>query len=868
MSNQDANILLRFIRDILEQDNVPPLNTMLLSSGFRELGDNLNYLNRYIMEMEQYAGAISQGIFPEKAPDRANRFCWPLKALCSNLMHLAWQTQQIAHGDYEQHVDFLGEFSESFNIMVEQLKQREVNLKLETSRAAKKIDTLKEANDLLYSIMNNILGWVIVIGTETGEILFVNQTAKDEFKKHPEISEEVCKNLSQNTISAGKRHHNISLLVHDKSEIQKMYQVNMFHVFWKGTEANACIIYDITQQQNIKILEQGAYTDSLTGIYNRRYCMDSLERNLEGHKQFSVCFLDIDHLKFVNDCFGHLEGDQYIRLVVRALQQVFGEDDIICRIGGDEFAIISGGDDAGILEKNMEKTENALLRLSLTKKYAMSVSYGIISIGHNSTLTTEDILHKADEQMYIFKKAQYKAFASKIPPTPNHSAIQYDTITKFPVYSSFEGELANYFIEGEYLHQQDKKTAIMYLDILDFKALNEYYGYAEGDRELFEIAELLREKLDIYTGTRIFSDFFILLFSMDKKDTLEQLAKKLVRSFRIFLKDQRVYHPKCKIEIVAGLCEVEDGFNGLNQAIDNANEARKIAKASYRTECLVFNSAIKRKKNEEARLNAEIKTALANRDFSFCLQPKVSLTSGRIVGAEALVRMSENNAMIYPGEFLPLMERDGSITELDFQVYDKVCHYLYQRIREGLPVVPVSINVSRLHLRDETFADNVHSLIQSYNIKPPLIEFELTENIFFDEVVDRARHIITKLRSYGYQISIDDFGAGYSSTNLLLDLDFDVLKLDKSLVDYTIEQTRKSEVIISSLISMAKRLDIKVVCEGVETLGQLEFVKKMGCDIVQGYYFLKPVELRSFEKMLEQKGGYCPLPWDNEVVGQ
>ena len=108
---------------------------------------------------------------------------------------------------------------------------------------------------------------------------------------------------------------------------------------------------------------------------------------------------------------------------------------------------------------------------------------------------------------------RYKAFASKIPPTPNHSAIQYDTITKFPVYSSFEGELANYFIEGEYLHQQDKKTAIMYLDILDFKALNEYYGYAEGDRELFEIAELLREKLDIYTGTRIFSDFFILLFS-------------------------------------------------------------------------------------------------------------------------------------------------------------------------------------------------------------------------------------------------------------------------------------------------------------------------------------------------------------------
>ena len=208
--------------------------------------------------------------------------------------------------------------------------------------------------------------------------------------------------------------------------------------------------------------------------------------------------------------------------------------------------------------------------------------------------------------------------------------------------------------------------------------------------------------------------------------------------------------------------------------------------------------------------------------------------------------------MIFPNDFIPVFEKNKTITLLDYFVYDEVCKYLAGRMEKGERLISISMNVSRIHLGSiRQMVTYVSGLLKKYNIPPHLLEFELTETVFTEKVDDTVL-LMNKLRELGVKVSMDDFGSGYSSLNVLTKLPLDVLKLDKEfLKDFETDSDEK--IIIPSIIDMAKKLSLSVVCEGVETKQQVDFLRKVDCDLAQGYYYSRPVPLDVFSKMLDDE---------------
>ena len=246
----------------------------------------------------------------------------------------------------------------------------------------------------------------------------------------------------------------------------------------------------------------------------------------------------------------------------------------------------------------------------------------------------------------------------------------------------------------------------------------------------------------------------------------------------------------------------------------------------------------------------DMENALRDREFVVYLQPKIDLKNHIITGAEALIRwIKPDGSMIFPNDFIPVFEKNKTITLLDYFVYEEVCKYLAERIAKKERLVCVSMNVSRIHLNSiDKLVSYIGGLLDKYKIPPYLLEFELTETVFTDTIDDTVE-VMRRLREMGVKVAMDDVGSGYSSLNVLSKLPLDVLKLDKEfLKDF--ETDPEGKIIIPSIIDMAKKLKLCVVCEGVETKQQVEFLRQVDCDLVQGYYYSRPVPKNVFSQML------------------
>ena len=254
---------------------------------------------------------------------------------------------------------------------------------------------------------------------------------------------------------------------------------------------------------------------------------------------------------------------------------------------------------------------------------------------------------------------------------------------------------------------------------------------------------------------------------------------------------------------------------------------------------------------KEADIESKMEKALENREFVFYLQPKYDVQGHHILGAEALVRwIGKDGQVVMPGDFIPIFEKNGFILKLDEYVFESVCQYLADRIQKNLPVVSVSINISRLHFYQPDFIERYGKIKKKYHLPDGLLELEITENILLEDM-KKVQEIITKLQNQGFICSVDDFGSGYSSLNSLKDLPFDIIKLDKLFLDNSYNAKRSQEI-IKAIIDMAKHIDMKTVAEGVETNEQLDFLKTTDCDMIQGYIFSKPIPVHEFEKQLQE----------------
>ncbi|VIB35217.1 signaling protein [Clostridioides difficile] len=404
--------------------------------------------------------------------------------------------------------------------------------------------------------------------------------------------------------------------------------------------------------------------------------------------------------------------------------------------------------------------------------------------------------------------------------------------------------LKNYYQDNFYLVQ---------LDVNKFKYINEMFGYSEGNKILIHISQVLNNNTNKYEiCARMDNDHFILLIACNTEDELLNRLSKINKEICNLITTNS---SKYKIVMSSGIYKItkKDDIKKIDLLIDRANIAAKSKKEKYEHSYSFFNEDTRNRLYKEKRLEDNMNKALEKGEFIVYYQPKYSLGDvNEIEGAEALIRWnSPEFGFISPIDFIPLFEKNGFIVNIDMFVFEEVCKTLNKWINKGYTPVPISVNMSRVHLYRDNFIENITDLISKYNISPEFIELELTESVVFDNL-NILIDIMKKIKEIGFLISMDDFGSGYSSLNLLKDLSFDILKLDRGFLIET-KDTKRGKIIISKIVEMAKAIDIKVICEGVETYEQVEFLKEIGCDKVQGYLFAKPMVLDEFEKHLNFK---------------
>ena len=292
----------------------------------------------------------------------------------------------------------------------------------------------------------------------------------------------------------------------------------------------------------------------------------------------------------------------------------------------------------------------------------------------------------------------------------------------------------------------------------------------------------------------------------------------------------------------------------MEEAITGATAARKAAKdmALFNTSrCCAYESSMIANKARTVELIASCDRALENNEFQVYLQPKVLCRSYVMVGAEALIRWKKpDGSFVFPDEFIPAFESNGCIRKTDYFVYESVFKYLKERLDKGLFCVPISMNVSRVHLFNNNFVEFIDGLLNKYQVPTNLIEFELTESICL-EGLPAVSYTMSWLRQKNIKISIDDFGSGYSSLEVLTRLPINVLKLDKVFMKDFLNDNEK--IIIASIVEMANQLGLEVICEGVEEDKQTLFLMEAACEMLQGYVFSKPVPMDEFSEKLERE---------------
>ena len=411
MEDKNCDLLFEYLKSILYDSKVKTLEVDQVEEPYQKLCMGLQFLESAVREMKDYSAALSKGRLSAKVPARDNFLCENLKNIHANLNHLTWQAKQVAKGDYSQTVSFLGEFSEAFNTMTMQLQEREASLKEEAKKEKAHAGIMENYNQLLTELIARSDEEILVVGMEDSRILYCNENvsiwaSRDELYGFC-LKEQEKQSGNQ---SANKDTYEWSWEIEDSSH--RYYQITTGVMQWQGEQAYVHIIREVTEQKEREArLQSEAYQDLLTGIGNRHYFQKKASELLAESGKCVFCYCDLDHLKQVNDTYGHMEGDWYIRYFVDTVRFHIREDDVFARMGGDEFCII-------LRNCVREKAEQKLLKIQKlfasekAHPYAKGFSFGLCEIPENQKKapSLEEILKKTDAAMYEQKRARKKLY--------------------------------------------------------------------------------------------------------------------------------------------------------------------------------------------------------------------------------------------------------------------------------------------------------------------------------------------------------------------------------------------------------------------------------------------------------------------------
>lgn len=409
--------------------------------------------------------------------------------------------------------------------------------------------------------------------------------------------------------------------------------------------------------------------------------------------------------------------------------------------------------------------------------------------------------------------------------------LYIDTVTGYGNYNKFTKDMK------KRLPLAESQYALVYVDINNFKYINDAFGYETGNEMLKVFSNIIKSAIgedDLFS--RIFADNFILLVRCQDKENLEKIVKTIRNEAQDFMNDLGVEY---RLTVSCGVYIVDSDLTSVDKLVNRSRYANERAKLQGGQAIVYYYDDLMSSMMREKELEAMMENALKEGQFIPYYQTQHYAYDGSLAGAEALVRwVDPERGMIQPGEFIPLFEKNGFIVKVDLSMFNSVCSQMRAWMDQGIDICPIACNFSRLHLYDEGFPDKLKRIADSYRIPTSLLTIEITENVAMQNM-NLFLSCTEKLKEYGFCISIDDFGTGYSSLGVLQRLDIDELKLDQ-IFQRGGAVTEKDQVLIELIIEAAHKLNLRVVCEGVETQEQVLYMRKIGCDIIQGYFYAKP----------------------------
>lgn len=398
----------------------------------------------------------------------------------------------------------------------------------------------------------------------------------------------------------------------------------------------------------------------------------------------------------------------------------------------------------------------------------------------------------------------------------------------------------------DYVHIHEKaQLAILAIDIDKFRVINDRHGIDVGNRCLTvmgrEIRTLLERELP---ACRYQADMFSILLRYESENDILDFMTSLSERMR---SAEGLPSP---LGLVYGIYKIVDRDIPARLMCDRARAAKKQIKGSALSNYAVYDDVIRLKMREQTDIENEMEQALKNREFVMYLQPQINIRTGRICGAEALVRWKHPvKGVLVPANFLSLFEDNGFITKLDIFMWEEACKYIADLQKRDI-MLPISVNVSRRHIGETNIVDMLTDMVKKYGFENKYLEIEITENLFLQDVSELFEDM-GELKERGFRILMDDFGSGYSSLNMLRKAPIDTMKIDRFFLD-EIMSTERGKIIVESSVRMAKMIGLDVIAEGVETKDQLDFLRSIDCDIAQGYYYSRPIPVEEFEVFLEK----------------
>lgn len=386
----------------------------------------------------------------------------------------------------------------------------------------------------------------------------------------------------------------------------------------------------------------------------------------------------------------------------------------------------------------------------------------------------------------------------------------------------------------------------VYFNLKRFSMVNQQLGRDRASEIMSNYIEELKDRLqEDEIICRIGGDNFVALF---RKENMDMVMDHLKGRGMVYDEESgdRIF-----ISSTAGYYLIPENIEQLTDITDNANIAFNLAKNVAKEPYMIYSDTLAENIKENKVIDELFTEALQNGEFEVYYQPKVALKNYSLAGAEALCRWFHDGEMMPPGRFIPVFEQSKAVTLLDFYMLEHVCRDLKRWLKNGNKVVKVSVNFSRRHLGNKDLVKHILSVVDRYELPHEYIEIELTETTTDVDFKD-LREVVTGLQSAGICTSVDDFGMGYSSLNLIKELPWNVLKIDKSFLDPVAEGDEAGSVMLGHVIAMAQDMGLECIVEGVETAEQVKFLKQHNCYLAQGYFFDRPLPKAEFEKRLAE----------------